>query len=112
MSEDLLANIEVTPREVSERLKRADKFLFVDVREKWEYEAAHIEGSLLVPLADVPSHFEQLRAAGDVVCICHHGVRSMDAAAWLHSKGVEGARSMAGGIDRWTTEVDPLVPRY
>jgi rhodanese-related sulfurtransferase len=112
MNEDLLANIEITPREVSERIERGDKFLLVDVREKWEYEAAHIEGSLLVPLRDVGLCLERLRAAGDVVCMCHHGVRSMDAAAWLRSKGVAGARSMAGGIDRWTTEVDPLVPRY
>jgi rhodanese-related sulfurtransferase len=112
MNEDLLANIEITPREVSQRIERGDKFLLVDVREKWEYEAAHIEGSVLVPLREVPTYLGQLTAAGDVVCLCHHGVRSMDAAAWLRSKGVPGARSMAGGIDRWTTEVDPLVPRY
>jgi rhodanese-related sulfurtransferase len=112
MDEERLADIEITPREVSQRLERGDKFLLVDVREKWEYEAAHIEGSLLLPLGEVPAHLERLRAAPEVVCMCHHGVRSMDAAAWLRSKGVEGARSMAGGIDRWTTEVDPLVPRY
>jgi rhodanese-related sulfurtransferase len=112
MDEDLLANIETTPREVSERIERGDKFLLVDVREQWEYETAHIEGSVLVPLREVPMYLEHLIAAGDVVCMCHHGVRSMDAAAWLRSKGVAGARSMAGGIDRWTTEVDPLVPRY
>ena len=112
MDEDLRAHIEVTPREVSQRIERGDKFLLVDVREKWEYEAAHIEGSVLVPLRELPMCLEQLSAAGDVVCMCHHGVRSMDAAAWLRSKGVAGARSMAGGIDRWTVEVDPLVPRY
>jgi rhodanese-related sulfurtransferase len=112
MDEDLLAHIEITPREVSERIERGDKFLLVDVREKWEYEVAHIEGSVLVPLRELPMCLEQLSAAGDVVCMCHHGVRSMDAAAWLRSKDVAGARSMAGGIDRWTVEVDPLVPRY
>jgi rhodanese-related sulfurtransferase len=112
MNEDLLAHIEITPREVSQRIERGDRFLLVDVREKWEYEAAHIAGSVLVPLRELPTHLGQLTAAGDVVCLCHHGVRSMDAAAWLRSKGVPGARSMAGGIDRWTTEVDPLVPRY
>jgi rhodanese-related sulfurtransferase len=112
MDEERLANIEITPREVSQRIERGDKFLLVDVREKWEYEASRIEGSLLVPLREVPMYLEQLTAAADVVCMCHHGVRSMDAALWLRSKGVAGARSMAGGIDRWTTEVDPLVPRY
>ncbi len=102
----------MTPREVSARLERGDKFLFVDVREKWEYEASHIEGSVLVPLREIPAHLQRLETEADIVFFCHHGVRSMDAAAWLRSKGVAGARSMAGGIDRWTTEVDPLVPRY
>jgi rhodanese-related sulfurtransferase len=112
MEDELFADIEITPREVSARLARGDKFLLVDVREKWEYDAARVEGSVLIPLREVPMHLRELAAAGDVVCMCHHGVRSMDAAAWLRSKGVEGARSMAGGIDRWTTDVDPLVPRY
>jgi rhodanese-related sulfurtransferase len=112
VNEDLLANIEVTPREVSERLERGEKFLLVDVREKWEYDASHIEGSVLIPLRDIPGNLQRLAAERDVVCFCHHGIRSMDAAAWLRSQGVPGARSMAGGIDRWTTEVDPLVPRY
>ncbi len=112
MDDELLADIEITPREVSARIERGDKFLLVDVREKWEYEAAHIEGSVLIPLREIPLALRHLSEAGDIVCMCHHGVRSMDAAAWLRSKGIEGARSMAGGIDRWTTEVDPLVPRY
>jgi rhodanese-related sulfurtransferase len=112
VTEDLLANIEVTPREVRERLERGEKFLLVDVREKWEYEASHIEGSVLIPLREIPGNLQRLAAERDVVCFCHHGIRSMDAAAWLRSQGVPGARSMAGGIDRWTTEVDPLVPRY
>src|ERR1700722_10964643 len=103
MTEELPANIEVTPREVSTRLERGDKFLFVDVREKWEYEAAHIDGSVLIPLREIPANFQPLAAQGDIVFFCHHGVRSMDAAVWLRAQGVGGARSMAGGIDRWTT---------
>jgi rhodanese-related sulfurtransferase len=112
MNEELLAGIEVTPRQVSERLERGDKFLFVDVREKWEYETAHIEGSVLIPLREIPASLPHLAAAGEIVFFCHHGMRSLDAAAWLRSQGVAGAQSMAGGIDRWTAEVDPLVPRY
>jgi rhodanese-related sulfurtransferase len=112
MTEDLLANIEVTPRQVSERLERGDKFLFVDVREKWEHDASHIEGSVLIPLREIPEKLQILASAGEIVFFCHHGMRSLDAAAWVRSQGVAGAQSMAGGIDRWTTEVDPLVPRY
>ena len=112
MTEDLLANIEVTPREVSARLERGEKFLFVDVREKWEHETSHIEGAVLIPLREIPANLQRLAVAREVVFFCHHGIRSMDAAAWVRSQGIKGALSMSGGIDRWTTEVDPLVPRY
>ncbi len=112
MTEDLLANIEVTPRQVSERLERGDKFLFVDVREKWEHDASRIESAVLIPLREIPENLHRLAGAGEIVFFCHHGMRSLDAAAWTRSQGILGAQSMTGGIDRWTTEVDPLVPRY
>jgi rhodanese-related sulfurtransferase len=86
--------------------------LFVDVREKWEYDTTHIEGSVLIPLREIPANLARLEAASELVLFCHHGMRSLDAAAWLRSQGVEGARSMAGGIDRWSAEIDPNVPRY
>jgi len=112
MAEDLYANMEVAPREVQDLLGRGEKLLFVDVREPWEYETAHIEGSMLIPLREIAANLPRLEAAGEVVLFCHHGMRSMDAAAWLRSQGVQGARSMAGGIDRWAAEVDPNTPRY
>jgi rhodanese-related sulfurtransferase len=112
MNEDLLANIEITPREVQDLLARDDKVLFVDVRESWEYQTTHIEGSVLIPLGQIPSNLARLENAEQLVLFCHHGIRSLDAAAWLRSQGVEGARSMTGGIERWSTEIDPSVPRY
>jgi rhodanese-related sulfurtransferase len=112
MAEDLYANMEIAPREVKDMLGRGEKVLFVDVRERWEYETSHIEGSVLIPLGEIPTNLARLEAAGDVVLFCHHGMRSMDAAAWLRSQGVQGARSMAGGIDRWAAEIDPHTPRY
>ncbi len=63
-------------------------------------------------MREIPANLAALESAEDVILFCHHGVRSLDAAAWLRSQGVEGARSMTGGIDRWSTEIDPLVPRY
>jgi rhodanese-related sulfurtransferase len=110
--EDLLSNIEIAPREVKERLAGEDKVLFVDVREQWEQDTAHIEGSVLIPLGDIPSNLARFENAEQVVLFCHHGIRSFDAAVWLRSQGVEGARSMTGGIERWSVEIDPNVPRY
>ncbi len=112
MPDDIYANMEVTPREVKDMLTRSEKFLFVDVREQWEYDASHIEGSVLIPLGQISANLARLEAADELVLFCHHGMRSLDAAAWLRSQGVEGARSMSGGIDRWAAEIDPSVPRY
>jgi rhodanese-related sulfurtransferase len=112
MTEDMLANIEISPREVKDLLARDDKVLFVDVREPWEYQTTHIEGSVLIPLGQIPANLARLENAAQLVLFCHHGMRSLDAAAWLRAQGVEGAKSMTGGIERWSTEVDPSVPRY
>ena len=112
MSDDLPLNIEITPREVKLRIDRGEKFLFIDVREPWENSTSSIEGAQLVPLREIPGHLAEFERAEDVILFCHHGVRSLDAAAWLRSQGVQGARSMAGGTDRWSAEIDPGVPRY
>jgi rhodanese-related sulfurtransferase len=112
MTDDILANIEITPREVKDWLDRGGKFLFVDVREKWEFETSRIDGAALVPLREVPENLPRFEDADEIVLFCHHGMRSLDVAAWLRSQGVAGAQSMAGGIDRWAAEIDPKVPRY
>lgn len=112
MEERSQADMELTPREVRERLARENEILFVDVREKWEYETSRIEGAILIPLREIPSHLGRLQAGREIVLFCHHGMRSLDAAAWLREQGVEGAWSMAGGIDRWSVEIDASVPRY
>lgn len=84
----------------------------MDVREKWEYDTTRIEGSTLIPLRAIPQNLPSLQATGEVILFCHHGIRSLDAANWLRAQGVEGAQSMAGGIDRWSIEIDPKVLRY
>ena len=112
MTEDLFANIEVAPSEVKQSLDRGEKVLFVDVREPWEHQLCRIEGSQLIPLGHIAANLPTFENAESVVVFCHSGRRSLDAAAWLRSQGVPSARSMAGGIDRWSREIDPSVPRY
>jgi len=112
MADDPFANIEITPREVKSMMERGDKFLLVDVREKWEFETSWIEGAMLVPMREIFSNLAKFEQADNIVLFCHHGIRSLDAAAWLRSQEVPGAKSMAGGIDRWSAEIDPNVPRY
>lgn len=112
MTQDLLDNIEIAPREVKQLVDAGKDFLFVDVREKWEHDTTRIEGATLIPLREIPGNLSVFERAEEIVLFCHHGMRSLDAAAWLRSQGVGRARSMAGGIDRWSVEVDPKVARY
>jgi adenylyltransferase/sulfurtransferase len=107
-----MENLEIQPKDVKARMERGEKFLLVDVRQQWEFELCRIDGAKLVPLNTLSSSVSELAAADDVVVYCHHGKRSMDAVVFLRQQGVEGARSLAGGIERWANEIDPKVPRY
>ena len=107
-----MADIQIEPHELKQRLDRGDKLLLVDVREPWEHEICRIEGTRLIPLGMLAANLAALEQADEVVLYCHRGMRSLDAAAWLRAQGIEGAQSLAGGIERWATEIDPSVPRY
>ena len=106
-----MKDLQITPKEVKERLDRGEKLVLVDVREPQEYAICRIAGATLIPMGTIPANLQNLDVDEDVICYCHHGIRSLDVANWLRSKGVSGAKSMAGGIDRWSTEIDPSVPR-
>ncbi len=91
------------------------KAVLLDVREPQEFALAHIEGSLLLPMQSVPAELQKLEAMaddGELLVLCHHGVRSLQVAAWLQSHGILNTVSITGGIDRWSLEIDPSVPRY
>ena len=104
---------EITPEEVKAKIDRGDAFSLLDVREPWEFEAAHIDKAKLMPMGDVPSRANQeLDPEEHIVVICHHGVRSMNVTAWLRQQGFEKAQSMRGGIDAWSRCVDASVPKY
>ena len=89
------------------------KARLIDVREPWEFETARIEGSELMPMGDVPGRAHQeLDPDERLVVLCHHGMRSMNVTVWLRNQGFVQAQSLRGGIDAWSSEVDPEVPRY
>jgi adenylyltransferase/sulfurtransferase len=104
--------LEIMPADVKARLDRGEKLVLVDVREPWEYELCRIEGAKLVPLGSLSASLQTLPEVDEVICYCHHGMRSLDAAAWLRFQGIEKAKSMIGGIERWSLDIDPKVPRY
>ena len=105
-------DLEITPAETKRRLDRGEKLMLVDVREPWEAEICRIEGAKLIPMGSIPANLQALDSDDAVICYCHHGMRSLDVAVWLRAQGVERAKSLAGGIERWSLEIDPRVPRY
>jgi rhodanese-related sulfurtransferase len=107
-----MSELEITVSELQRRRQAGEKFLLVDVREQWEYDVCRLAGAKLIPMGTIPASLQSLDVDEDVICYCHHGQRSLDVAAWLRAKGVENAQSLAGGIDRWSLEIDPTVPRY
>ncbi|HYP09225.1 MAG TPA: rhodanese-like domain-containing protein [Bryobacteraceae bacterium] len=106
---------EITPRQVQELGRSGEPMHLVDVRQPDEWELTHIEGSELIPMDTVPSQFgnlENMAESARLVVICHHGIRSAKVVNWLRGHGVTACQSLAGGIERWSTDVDPSVPRY
>ncbi|MBT9491515.1 MAG: sulfurtransferase [Paucibacter sp.] len=90
--------------------------LLLDVREPWEAQLASIrlEGvrDVLLPMGQIAARFSELDAMQPVVCYCHHGVRSLQVVAFLQRAGFDCVYNLAGGIDAWSLEADPTVPRY
>jgi rhodanese-related sulfurtransferase len=109
-----LLPFEISPQDVRRQLT-VGSISLIDVREPHEYQIARIPGAELMPMRTVPAALPQLEARADtatLVVYCHHGVRSLQVVNWLREQGIEACQSMAGGIDRWSLEIDPAVPRY
>jgi adenylyltransferase/sulfurtransferase len=104
----------ITPREVARRIANGHAVYLLDVRQPWEQETAVLPDSVLIPLNELPARADEITPPADalVVAYCHHGIRSQRAAALLERLGFHDVASLAGGIDAWSCEVDPGIPRY
>ncbi|HET9065294.1 MAG TPA: molybdopterin-synthase adenylyltransferase MoeB [Gemmatimonadales bacterium] len=103
---------EILPTDLLRRRTTAPAPVQLDVREPWEFEIAHIPGSILIPLGELAERYTELPPGVPVVTICHHGMRSRQAAALLGAMGVGEVASLAGGVDAWAETVDPHMARY
>jgi len=105
-------NYEITPQELQQRQQCNEAIELLDVREHWERQTASIEPSRHIPMSEIPACLQELDPERHIVVYCHHGVRSLNVTDWLRKQGYEKVQSMAGGIDRWSVQIDPKVPRY
>ena len=105
---------EITARELAKQLENGQAIRLIDVRQIAENQLVKLPNSLLIPLNELQARAAEIPvdAATLTVVYCHHGVRSQSAAEFLLRLGHVKVVSLAGGIDAWSREVDPVVPRY
>lgn len=110
-SQEMEKDLEVTPRDAAELLKQG-KIKLLDVRSDQEYAIANVPGSVLVSQTLAQEILQSWPKETPIVTMCHHGMRSLDAAAYLRGHGFTNTRSMTGGIDAWALQIDSSIPRY
>jgi adenylyltransferase/sulfurtransferase len=105
---------QINVRDLAVKLAAREPVYFVDVRQPWEHEIAALPNSVVLPLDELMNRLGELQPADGalVVVYCHHGIRSLSGAALLEGAGFKKVVSLAGGIDAWSLEIDPTIPRY
>jgi rhodanese-related sulfurtransferase len=106
--------LDIDVRSVKQLRDDGAKFVLLDCREPSEVATARIDGSITIPMREIPSRLAELEPhkTGRIVIHCHHGGRSLRVAQFLRQQGFDQAQNLAGGIDAWSLEIDPTVPRY
>ena len=103
---------DLTPPELVDRRAAGEDWQLVDVREAWERDIASIEWATAIPMSEVHNRVEELDRRRPVAVLCHSGIRSAVVAAWLRELDFDSVANVTGGIDAWSTSVDPSIPRY
>ena len=84
----------------------------LDVREPGEFQACHIAGAITIPMNDIPDRLSELDVNQPIICICHHGMRSMQIAVFLEQNGFSKISNLTGGVHAWAQQVDSTMPTY
>jgi len=106
--------IEISVVETSELISSGKPLLLIDCREADEVATCAIEGAVHIPMQDIPQRISEIKdlAPERLIIHCHHGGRSLNVAAWLRENSFPQAQNMTGGIEQWSLQIDPEVPRY
>ena len=105
-------DFEITVKELKRLIDSGTRVNLVDVREQYEYDFCHIEGSTLIPLSRFWTRVEALNPEDEYVFYCHVGERSAWVVNLLRQRGFKKVKNLRGGIDQWAVEIDPSTPRY
>ena len=102
----------ITVSELKSLLDKRQPINLIDVREAKEYALCHLDGSVLMPLGELPGRISELDVNSEYIVYCHTGHRSARAVEYLKKCGVAKARNLLGGIDAWAQLSDPSMARY
>ena len=111
-SEEAERAMQIEPRELAEKIKRGEKVHLLDVRTREEFDAVKIDKAQLFTQELMQEILTKWPREKLLVVYDHQGTRSMDAAAYFQGQGFGNVKSLRGGIDAWSVEVDPKLPRY
>ena len=100
------------PAELAAHLQAGHAPVLLDVREPWEWQLCHLPDAILIPMGQRPAQLAKLDKQAETVVICHHGIRSYQAARYLETVGFGDVINLSGGVAAWADEVDPAMPRY
>jgi sulfur-carrier protein adenylyltransferase/sulfurtransferase len=103
---------EISAEELKARFDKGDRFVLLDVRERFEWDIARLPGAKLIPLGELPSRMSELDSADEIVMYCKIGQRSVHAIRQLQKAGFAKISHLGGGIDAWAERIDPSIPRY
>jgi adenylyltransferase/sulfurtransferase len=103
---------EMSPHELKRRMDAGEPFDLIDVREPFEYEIARIDDARLIPLGEITERLHELSGQQPIVVHCHSGTRSAQAVRLLQQRGFANVYNLEGGIDAWSDQIDPNVPKY
>jgi rhodanese-related sulfurtransferase len=104
---------QMLPKDLAARLQDGgEPPLLLDVREPWEFGICRIEGARSLPMRQIPAALGEFDRDGELVVICHHGIRSQQVAAYLDYQGFGNVINLSGGVAAWARDVDPSMPTY
>ena len=98
--------------ELNNKIQQKEKLFLLDVREQSEFQYTHIANSVLIPLNQIPNRLGELSPEDEIIVICHHGMRSQQAANFLAQSGYKNVANLIGGIDAWSCNCDSSLLRY
>ena len=105
-------SMEISVQQFDEMRRNEETMTVLDVRNPPEIAVCAFDGSTNIPMHEVPGYLDRLPTDEKLVVVCHHGARSLQVTAWLHQNGFSNAISLRGGVDAWSREIDPSMPRY